>query len=62
MRTVLAMAKRTGKPKGKTKPAIPAALAEKLAQTPRRAAAEHVVPPRQRGAGHSPAPMRHQGR
>jgi hypothetical protein len=56
------MAKRTRKPKDKAKPAIPPALAEKLAHTPRRAAAEHVVQPPQRAAGHSPAPMRHQGR
>ena len=56
------MSKRNGKPKSKRKPAIPPALTEKLAQTPRRAAAENVHAPPQRGAGHSPAPMRHQGR
>ena len=56
------MAKRNVKPKKAKKPAIPAALTEKLAKTPRRAAAENVQAPPQRGAGHSPAPMRHQGR
>jgi len=59
---VRAMPKRNGKPKSKRKPAIPPALTEKLAKTPRRAAAENVHAPPQRGAGHSPAPMRHQGR
>jgi hypothetical protein len=59
------MAKRNAKPKAKGKPAIPAALKEKLAKTPRRAAAADAQAnaPVQRGEEHSrPAPMRHQGR
>ena len=59
------MSKRNEKPKSKRKPAIPPALAEKLANTPRRAAAADAQAnaPVQRGEEHSrPAPMRHQGR
>jgi hypothetical protein len=51
--------KRTGKLK-KLKPSIPPAIAEKLARNPR--AIQRDTPPQQRGAGHTSAPMRHQGR
>ena len=51
------------KPRSKSSVPIPAAITEKLARTPARsAAAKQAVPPAQRGTGHSPAPMRHQGR